>query len=154
MQAGADVIDFLDQLTSTDYRKAQRHHWERIGGSYQVRSCHSVACCRCIACELHADVASMCHNLLTDAGTESDQNALPQILDGCPWVAPKPLHVLAVPQPTAPHTAMFTLQTRVPQAHVESELSKVRAVADWRLELLRLCQEVGISVSCPRYGLM
>lgn len=50
---------------------------------------------------------------------------LPQVLDGCPWLLPKPLQVLAVLQLAAPHAAMFTLQTRVQQQQLESELSKV-----------------------------
>lgn len=50
-----------------------------------------------------------------------------QVLDGCPWLMPKPLHVLAVPQLTAPQAAMFTLQTRTSQQQLENELSKVQA---------------------------
>lgn len=53
------------------------------------------------------------------------KHLLLQILDGCPWVAPKPLHVLAVPQPAAPQAAMFTLQTRASNTDVQSELNKV-----------------------------
>ena len=50
---------------------------------------------------------------------------LTQVLHGCPWLMPKALHVLAVPQLAQPHAAMFTLQTRVRQQQVESEISKV-----------------------------
>jgi hypothetical protein len=48
-----------------------------------------------------------------------------QVLHGCPWLLPKALHVLAVPQVAHPHAALFTLQTRVQQPHVESEMDKV-----------------------------
>lgn len=81
-QEAEDSLDIFDQLTSSDYKEAQRQYWERISSS-------------------------------------------DQILDGCPWVVPKPLHVLAVARPSAPHAAMFTLQTRISHAQVESELSKV-----------------------------
>jgi hypothetical protein len=50
------------------------------------------------------------------------------VLHGCPWLLPKALHVLAVPQLAQPDAAMFTLQTRVQQQQVESEISKVCGV--------------------------
>lgn len=63
--------------------------------------------------------------LLLARVSESMCGSASQVLHGCPWLLPKALYVLAVPQVAQPHAAMFTLQTRVQQPQVESEMDKV-----------------------------
>jgi hypothetical protein len=71
----------------------------------------------------------------------------PQVLRGCPWLLPKALHVLAVPQVAQPHAAMFTLQTRVQQPHVESEMDKVCSLIRFRHNIARECCAVNIHIA-------
>jgi hypothetical protein len=64
-----------------------------------------------------------------------------QVLEGCPWLVPKPLFLLAAPQPAAAAASRggepapgltYSLRTRVAQADAEDELSRVlgRRAAD------------------------
>jgi hypothetical protein len=63
------------------------------------------------------------------------------VLEGCPWLLPKPLYLLAAPQPPAAAASRsgepapgltYSLRTRVAQADAEDELSWVlgRRAAD------------------------
>lgn len=48
-----------------------------------------------------------------------------EVLEGCPWVLPRAVYVLAVAQAGRDDPLTFTLRTRVGRKDVESELSKV-----------------------------
>lgn len=48
-----------------------------------------------------------------------------QVLEGCPWVGPKPVYVLALEQPASETGLTYTLRTRVARQEMEDELSRV-----------------------------
>lgn len=48
-----------------------------------------------------------------------------QIMHGCPWVAPKPLYVLAARQRASDAGMTYTLRTRISRKEAEDELSRV-----------------------------
>jgi hypothetical protein len=59
---------------------------------------------------------------------------LMQVLTGCPWVAPRPLYLLATAQQAQhagdaqgeePAALTYTLRTRLQKTDIEDELSKV-----------------------------
>lgn len=48
-----------------------------------------------------------------------------QVLEGCPWVAPRPLYVLATSQPGREEALTYTLRTLRPRPELEDELGRV-----------------------------
>jgi len=55
---------------------------------------------------------------------EEVQNSY-EILQGCPWPVPRPVYVLAAPQPGNEAGLTHTLRTRLPLSDVEDELTKL-----------------------------
>lgn len=149
-QLPASPMELLRYLNSPEYQAAQDQLWQRVRGSYEVRA---GAGARLPASRRALQGLTPLQRLASAAtaawvawrALQGFHIALPaaQVLDGVPWVAPRPLYLLATEQrggaPSAAAAAAaaarfggdfapgqtYTLRTRVARADTGDELSMV-----------------------------